>query len=70
MARHVEHHPVLGQVIWARKPFHGRLGAYVAVRLRSGHLSVAIRHAGAVEWVAAERALSEREAALWARTGF
>ncbi len=70
MARQVERHPVFGRVIWARKPFHGRLGTYVAVRLRGGNLTVAIRHAGALEWVPAERALTEHEAVVWSRTGF
>lgn len=70
MARYVESHPVFGRVLWARTPFHGRLGIYAAVRLRNGRLSVAIRRAGQVEWVPAERALTEREAVSWARSGF
>ena len=70
MVRRVEHHPVYGCVLWARKPFSGRFGSYVAVRLRHGRLAVGVRHPGFVEWLPAERALSEREAALWARSGF
>jgi hypothetical protein len=70
MARRVENHPVFGCVLWARKPYLGRLGTYVAVRLRHGRLAVAIRHPGWIEWVPADKALSEREAQGWARSGF
>ena len=70
MVRHVERHPVYGIVLWARKSFPGRFGTYVAVRLRHGRLSVGIRHPGFVEWVPAERALRESEAAAWAPSGF
>jgi len=70
MARYVESHPVFGRVLWARKPFLGRLGTYAGIRLRHGRLAVAIRHIDRVEWVPAERALSEAEAAAWARSGF
>lgn len=67
---HVQRHPVFGRILWARKPFHGRLGTYAGVRLRNGRLSVAIRHPGSVEWVPAGRALTEGEAVAWVRTGF
>lgn len=70
MAHYVERHPVFGRVIWARRPFLGRLGTYVAVRLHNGQLAVAIRHTGHVEWVPAERALTEREAVAWAQSSF
>ena len=70
MVRHVERHPVYGSVLWARKPYLGRYGTYVAVRLRHGRVMVAIRHPGFVEWIPAERALRESEAETWARTGF
>lgn len=70
MALYVERHPVFGRILWARRPFHGRLGIYAAVRLRHGRLAVAIRHGSHVEWVPAERALTEREAVAWARSGF
>ena len=66
MARQVEHCLVL----WAKKSFPGRRGTCVAVRLRDGRVSVAIRHSGFIEWLPAERALSAREAEVWARTGF
>lgn len=58
------------RVIWARKPFQGRHGMYVAVRLRDGKVAIAIRHSGHLEWVPAERALTEREAEAWARNSF
>ncbi|MEO8753777.1 MAG: hypothetical protein ABI624_13975 [Casimicrobiaceae bacterium] len=70
MARYVEFHAAFGRVVWARRPFHGRLGACTGVRLRNGQLAVAIRHAGHVEWVPAARALTEAEAVAWVRSGF
>lgn len=70
MVRHIERHPTHGSVLWARKPFPGRFGTYVALRLRHGRLAVAIRHPGFVEWVPAERALRESEAEVWAQSGF
>ena len=70
MVRHIERHPVYGIVLWARKPYLGRFGTYVAVRLRHDRLSVGIRHPGFVEWMPAERALRESEANAWARSGF
>jgi len=69
MFRRVERHPVYGCVLWANKPYLGRFGLYVAVRLRDGRLAVAVRHQGSVQWVPAERALSEREAEQWVRSG-
>ncbi len=67
--RQVEQH-LHSVVLWAKKPFPGRFGRYVAVRLRHGRLSVGIRHPGFVEWMPAERALTEQEAGRWARSGF
>ena len=69
MARHIEQHSH-GLVLWAKKSFPGRRGRYVAIRLRQGRVAVAIRHPGFIEWLPAERALSAREAEMWARTGF
>lgn len=66
----VERHPTFGRVIWARRPFHGRLGVYTGVRLKNGQLAVAIRHAGHLQWVSAARALTEAEAVAWVRSGF
>ena len=70
MVRHIEHHRLYGSVLWARKPFPGRFGVYVAVRLRYGNVAVAINHPGFLEWIPAERALNEYEAEAWARRGF
>lgn len=68
------------RAILARRPFEGRLGRYVAVRLRPARdgsppvLEVAIANRDAdargPRWVRASEALSEKEAARWARTGF
>jgi len=70
MARHFERHPAYGCVLWARKPYQGRYGTYVAVRLRDGRLAVAVRQPGFIEWLPPNRALTEREAERWARSGF
>lgn len=67
------------RVIPARKPFEGRLGRYIAVRLAQHAdgipaLQVAVANrdgeARGPRWVRAADALSEREAARWAREGF
>lgn len=69
------------QVIWPRKAFDGKLGRYIAVKSvppsRPGDkelLLVAVANKSADErgpwWVRAETALSERDAAQWAREGF
>ena len=70
MAYRVEHARSQAWIIWANKPFLGRLGRYVAIRLRDGVLTVAIRHRDMLQWVPARQALTEAEAARWARTGF
>lgn len=65
--------PGAGQpaVRWARRAFDGRLGRYVAVRLRNGLLQVALRDAdGALMWVDASKALSAAESRRWLQTGF
>lgn len=58
------------RTLWARVPWKGRLGLYVAVRLRRGQLEVAIAGAPPIKWVPAERALNEFEAERWAVIGF
>ena len=67
------------RVILARRAFDGRLGRYTAVRLvprRDGsvvlEVAVANRDADArgPRWVLASDALTEPEAARWARLGF
>ena len=70
MSGRIERHPAYGLVLWACKPYSGRFGTYVAVRLRHGRIAVAVRHTGFIEWIPAERALREREAKSWARNGF
>jgi len=70
MAYRVEHARSQAQIIWANKPFSGRLGRYVAIRLRDGVLSVAIRHRDMLEWVPVRKALTDSEASRWARRGF
>lgn len=56
--------------IWAKLPWKGRLGLYVAVRLKAEELEVAIAGAPRPTWVPAHRALTEFEAERWAKTGF
>lgn len=58
------------QVRWAHKPWPGRLGLYIAVRLHRGELQVAVRDLPQPRWVSAAQALTEREAERWAREGF
>ena len=70
MAYRVEHARSQARIIWANKPFPGRLGRYVAIRLRDGMLTVAIRHRDMLQWVPAQKALTNGEASRWARTGF
>ena len=70
MSYRVEHVRSQARIIWANKPFPGRLGRYVAVRLRGGVLTVAIRHRDTLQWVPARRALTDSEASKWARMGF
>lgn len=58
------------QTVWASVPFQGRLGPYIGVRLRNGAVFVAVAGENGLRWVPAERALSEAEAARWARSSF
>lgn len=75
----------LAQVLPAKKPFDGQLGRYFAIKRvaatrpcsQSGsrHLilvAVANRDSSAKgpRWIPAHQALTSREAALWAETGF
>ncbi|MGF6440154.1 hypothetical protein QF002_000963 [Paraburkholderia youngii] len=57
-------------VIWATSPFIGRLGAYVAVALDGGEVSVALRYGGGYRWLTAAECLTDAEARSWARWGF
>ena len=70
MTYRVEYARSTARSIWANKPFLGRLGRYVAVRLKGNALSVAIRHRDMLQWVPAHEALTEREASRWAKSGF
>ena len=70
MTYHVEHARSQAQIIWAKKPYAGRLGRYVAIRLRGDSLTVAIRHRDMLEWVPVHKALTDSEGSRWARTGF
>jgi hypothetical protein len=65
----VPRHPPT-QVRWASKPWPGRLGSYIAVRMHRGELEVAVRDSPRPRWVSARQALSDREAERWAREGF
>ena len=69
------------RVLSARKPFKGSLGRYIAIKRIAGAgpgrkdlLLVAVADptpgARGPWWVRAEEALTEREAARWARDGF
>ena len=80
-SRSSAHRPIAKPfVIEARKAFDGKLGRYIAIKripARQGGqdlLLVAVANKSVEErgpwWVRAERALTEREAADWARFGF
>jgi hypothetical protein len=58
------------KVIWAGKPFRGRLGAYIGIVLEAYRLSVAIHTPAGPRWVSADEALSAAEAESWAASGF
>lgn len=62
--------PPPARTLWARLPWRGRLGRYVAVRLRGEKLEVGIAGNPVMQWVPAERALRDSEAERWARIGF
>lgn len=59
------------QVRWADRAYAGRLGRYVAVRLRGEKMEVAISQQGcAPYWVPANSALTSAEARQWLAQGF
>jgi hypothetical protein len=59
------------QVRWADRAYTGKLGRYVAVRLRGDKMDVAILQPGsAPHWVSAGSALTSAEAREWLVTGF
>lgn len=59
------------QIQWASRAYTGKLGRYVAVKLRQGTLHVAIAETGVpLKWVRADSALTEMQAREWLRTGF
>lgn len=59
------------QIQWATRAYTGKLGRYVAVKLRQGTLLVAIAETGVpLKWVRADSALTETQAREWLRTGF
>jgi len=63
--------PARRLVRWASVPYQGKLGEYIGVSLDAGCLRVAVRSgAMAPRWVDAAEALTEMEAAAWARSGF
>jgi hypothetical protein len=59
------------QVRWADRAYAGKLGRYVAVRLRGEVMDVAIAQPGsAPHWVPASSALTSAEAREWLVKGF
>ncbi len=56
--------------LWSSRPLRVRAGRLLGVRLADGELQVALVADGAdaVRWVAAEKALTERQAEDWARS--
>lgn len=59
------------QVRWADRAYVGRLGRYVAVRMRGDVMDVAIAQPGAIpRWVPVSSALTSAEAREWLASGF
>jgi len=58
------------RTIWAKVPLQTRHGRCLAVRQKDGKLWVAIAGSPHVSWLPADGVLTEKEAAVWAATGF
>lgn len=56
------------RTLWARSPWNGRQGLYVALRLRAGELQVGIRRDARIEWRPAAQCLTGEDARRWARS--
>ncbi len=71
MEQHVEQHrssrPQAQHFRWARRPYYGHLGRYVAVALEGTDVQVAVKRPEALVWVDAEFALTTSDAHKWAR---
>ena len=55
---------------WARQPWPSKAGPLVAVRLVLGDVQVAVRSGGRLQWMAADKALTPRQARRWVANGF
>ena len=58
------------RIIWATTPWRGCRGRYVAIRLIDNELEVGIAGAGRLQWLSAEKCLTQGEAERWAQVGF
>ena len=56
------------KTLWASKPWHGRLGTYIGIRLEAGQVWVAIWKPKHTKRALSTDALSEDEARDWARS--
>ena len=58
------------RTIWAKVPLKTRHGRCVAVKLRGDVLLIGISCAPAVQWVPAQKVLTEAEVEAWTKGGF
>ena len=58
------------RTIWAKVPLKTRYGRCVAVKLRGDVLLIGISYAPAVQWVPAQKVLTEAEVETWTKGGF
>jgi len=56
--------------IWAKVPLQTRRGRCVAVKLRGGDVLIGIASAPAVQWLPAQKVITEAEMEAWLRVGF
>ena len=58
------------RTIWAKVPLQTKHGRCVAVKLRGDTILIGIACAPAVQWVPAQKVLTEAEVEAWTRVGF
>lgn len=62
--------PPQQQTVWARSPWQGKFGRYVAIRFAGESVEVGIAGSPRVKWVTASTAMTGTELERWIRTGF
>ena len=59
------YNPPRSRTLWADKPWPGKLGTYIGIRLDADQILVAIKTPTYPYWVRDSDALTESEARLW-----